>query len=317
MRRKPVQPSAFTLIELLVVIAIIAILVSMLLPAIQKVRSAALRAQCQSNLKQLGIAYNNYATVNANAFPPLTITDQTKTVGWGIYLLPYIEQDSLYERYNFSAPFFYTNLAFGIDNQSVSNTRVPLYICPMTPPRTGPYTYTFDFPPYPTFTWQAYASDYSPVGGVTTALAAYLGLAPTVNLSGALLPDRNTPTSFITDGLSSTILVAEMAGKNELFVAGPTDTHMALSGFFGGEGGWADATSAESQLFGSSADGSVFPGPCGINCSNDYGLFSFHAGGANAVYCDGSVHFLPVGINIAILAALVTSQGGEGINSDF
>src|SRR5262245_46124179 len=117
----------FTLIELLVVIAIIAVLIGLLLPAVQKVREAAARLDCANNLKQLGLAYHNYAGSNKDSFAPSKITDPTKTVGWGLFLLPYIEQDNLYRQYNLAAPFFYSNPAFGIDNQAVSNTPLKLF----------------------------------------------------------------------------------------------------------------------------------------------------------------------------------------------
>jgi prepilin-type N-terminal cleavage/methylation domain-containing protein/prepilin-type processing-associated H-X9-DG protein len=301
--------SGFTLIELLVVIAIIAILIGLLLPAVQKVRDAAARIQCQNNLKQLGLAYHNYAQNNSDSFAPSMLTDQTKTVGWGIFLLPYIEQDNLYKQYNFNAPFFYSNPGFGINNQAVANTPIKLYLCPAAPLRSGPYSYTFTFPGFPSFSWQAYAADYTPLAGVSTSLINYLGL-PMTSTDGALQRDVPTKILALLDGTSNTILLAEIAGKNELYRAG-RDTGQQLSGFFGGEGGWADATSSGSSLYGSSSDGAVTPGACGINCSNDYGLYSFHTGGANVLLADGSVRFLAASLDIRVLCSLVTRAGGE------
>jgi prepilin-type N-terminal cleavage/methylation domain-containing protein/prepilin-type processing-associated H-X9-DG protein len=300
--------TAFTLIELLVVIAIIGILISLLLPAVQKVREAALRTQCASNLKQLGMAYHAYADDHSQAFPPALISDFTKPAGWGIFLLPYIEQQDLYQQYNFGAPFFYTNLAFGIDNQSVSNTPIAVMNCPARSVISGPYTYTFNFPGFPPITWQAWPSDYSPVSRVDSSLAGLLGMTGATD--GALQLDTTTRILAIQDGTSTTMLLAEMAGRNDLWLAsGPTG--QKLSGFFGGEGGWADATSGASALYGSSLDGTVTPGYCAINCSNDFGFYGFHIHGANFLYCDGSVRYQTDRVNISILAAQVTRAGNE------
>jgi prepilin-type N-terminal cleavage/methylation domain-containing protein/prepilin-type processing-associated H-X9-DG protein len=299
---------AFTLIELLVVIAIIAVLVGLLLPAVQKVREAANRMSCQNNLKQIGLAYQNYHSAYST-FPISASNSQTAPYGWGVVLLPYLEQSPLYSQYNFSAPFFFVNAAFGINNQAVSTTDLKIMECPSAPPNHQYVNYTLP-PPNNFVSWNGSSSDYGPETGIDPFfLAPFLNLSPSANLQGALLPDVTTKISDIIDGTSNTILIAEIAARPNLYRAGVAVPNGYT--YFSGAGGWADATTGNAALYGSSSDGTTNPGPCGINCSNDYGLYSFHTAGANVVYCDGSVHFLPASTDINILAALITRAGGE------
>jgi prepilin-type processing-associated H-X9-DG protein len=302
------------LIELLVVIAIIAVLIGLLLPGVQKVREAANRISCVNNLKNIGLAYHAYHDAY-KAFPVAANNSQTTAAGWGTYLLPYLEQGNLYNKYNFSAPFFYTNAMLGIDNQSVVNTALPIVQCPSAP-RDHFYPQYSLPPPFNFVTWSGASADYGPLVGIDPFfLAPYLGLPATENLQGALQPDKNIRIADITDGTSTTILIAEIAARPHLWRAG--QEVMGQQTYFSGAGGWGDATSGNAQLYGSSADGATNPGACGINCSNDFGLYAFHPSGANVAFADGSVNFLQKTTDIRVLVALITRAGGETNANDY
>jgi prepilin-type processing-associated H-X9-DG protein len=299
---------------LLVVIAIIAVLVGLLLPAVQKVREAANRMSCSNNLKQVVLAYQNYHGT-FGSFPPATSNSQTSPTGWATYLLPYIEQDNLYKKYNFSAPFFYTNPQFGIDNQSVTETPIKTLQCPSAPSDHDYMNYSLP-PPFNFVSWNGSSSDYGPMIGVDPFfLAPFLGLTVGDNLQGALQPDKGKRIADILDGTSNTILTVEIAARPNLYQNGHLIQNRVT--YFSGAGGWGDATSGNAQLYGSSADGTINPGTCGINCSNDFGMHGFHSGGANAAFADGSVHFLKQNIDIKVLVALITRAGGETITQDY
>jgi prepilin-type N-terminal cleavage/methylation domain-containing protein/prepilin-type processing-associated H-X9-DG protein len=110
----------FTLIELLVVIAIVAVLIGLLLPAVQKVREAAARAQCSNNLKQMGLAIHNYNGVY-NSLPPSRVGPQHAT--WFVVILPYMEQNNLYNQWNLANNYYEQSPA-------VQNAFVKQYVCP-------------------------------------------------------------------------------------------------------------------------------------------------------------------------------------------
>ena len=304
---------AFTLIELLVVIAIIGVLVGLLLPAVQQAREAARRLSCQNKFKQTALAYANQASANNNQFAPLAVNVDAKTCGWALFLLPFIERNNLHEQYSFDAPWFLDNPAYGIQNQTVSSTRIDDFLCPSSPEPDGPYTFSgYGFP------MTAYVADMSPIARVNPELTTYLGLSYTDSqLAGCLEPvprnessDGLTSYAEIVDGTSNTILVAEFAGKDRVWQNG-TNTGNQISGVNGGLGGWADTTSGNTKLTGSLPTGTSGPGACGVNCSNDLGLYSFHPGGANAALVDGSVRFINESIDIETLIAFITRNGGD------
>jgi prepilin-type N-terminal cleavage/methylation domain-containing protein/prepilin-type processing-associated H-X9-DG protein len=301
----------FTLIELLVVIAIIAVLIGLLVPAVQKVRDAAARMQCSNNLKQLGLAFHTYHDTH-KAFPPAYTIVTSPTVNshaWGAYLLPYIEQDPLWKRYNITQPFLTPA------NQAVVTTHLALHQCPSAPTANRLYPFTLPagaVPGLPALRWQASASDYGVTSGVLGAFwDIVVGPPAGGTRHGALRVNQPTRVLQIQDGTSNTILLAEIAGRPDLYRKGAFIASNATEG-----AGWGDPLNGENWMAGSLHDGTGPRGPCAINCTNQSGrnLYSFHTGGVNIVLCDGSVRFLPESTPARIVAFLITREKGEVIN---
>jgi len=313
------QRRGFTLIELLVVIAIIGVLVGLLLPAVQAAREAARRMACANNLKQLGLAAHNYHDTHVT-FPPGAVGPLTpafpqyaglKHHGLATFLLPYVEQPALASQYRWDVSWFDT------PNQDVVKQQLKIWQCPsaeanrfengllatVTPPPIVPYNGT------------AACGDYAGMGSIDPGLELS-GLIdpsggprdPRGHLEGVFPINAARRLADILDGSSQTIMIAECAGRPDLRRGRRQVPNLWLSG-----GPWASRNLLWCR--GASADGTAFFGPCAINCTNDREVYSFHPGGANAVFADGSVHFLKETLDIRNFARLVTYAGGEVVSA--
>jgi prepilin-type N-terminal cleavage/methylation domain-containing protein/prepilin-type processing-associated H-X9-DG protein len=337
----------FTLIELLVVIAIIAVLISLLLPAVQSAREAARRAQCTNNLKQIGLALHNYHQA-LDAFPPGYISAVDRTVldacnqdqenqrgvdlgagwAWGSMILPYLEQQPLYNSINFNLSVAYRQ------NDTCSLTALSGYLCPSDPgPSVVP---VFADPPDPnnpgtysgsnivdTLSRGNYVGMYG-IGEICAQsnardLPNNGGLGPQGQHAGVFYRNSATKISAIIDGTSNTIAVGERS-HNLSYV---TWVARSIDGWLGKtspiEGGTDQFNPSPEECW------TQIMGPAGLEDGNrtinnpeahveDY--WSMHPGGANMLFADGSVHFLKSSINPAPWRAMATRAFGEVISSD-
>jgi prepilin-type N-terminal cleavage/methylation domain-containing protein/prepilin-type processing-associated H-X9-DG protein len=308
---------AFTLIELLVVIAIIAVLIGLLLPAVQKVREAANRTKCSNNMKQLALGLHAYENAY-HSFPPsytFTVTPPAtiQSYAWGVLVLPYVEQDNLYRGYQFN------QLVNSPANAAVITTNLKVMQCPSTPTQDRIYSFTLPagaiFKGSPALTWQASAGDYIPPSGVRLGLT----FPASQDRHGMLNVNFNCRTTDVTDGVSNTILLGELAGRPDVYRNGALSTLNPAAGESTAGAGWGDPLNGESWFNGSLYDGTGTQGPCPINCTNltTRGLYAFHTAGANVAMGDGSVRFLSASIDPATFAYLVTRDGGEVINGSY
>jgi prepilin-type N-terminal cleavage/methylation domain-containing protein len=294
--------NGFTLIELLVVIAIIAILIGLLVPAVQKVREAAARTQCQNNLKQLALACHSYDSAN-RGLPPIGST--ATELGWVTEILPYIDQVPLYNQYKFGVPF-YDPL-----NQPVITQRLAVLECATSPVADRVFTASNAFPTG-TATYSAASTDYFAFMGASLSCYAqfYPGTPSNADLSGAFLLGGKRSIANIADGSSNTLLLGEMSGRPTIYKTGGQINSTVPPPTYG-FGAWAhnDAHNASCYTF----DGLTTGGPCVVNCTNYRAVYSFHTNGAFAAFADGTVRLLPTNISGATFYALVTQAAGEPI----
>jgi prepilin-type N-terminal cleavage/methylation domain-containing protein/prepilin-type processing-associated H-X9-DG protein len=308
MRTSPAR--GFSLVELLVVIAVTAILVALLLPAVQAAREAARRLQCQNNLRQLGIGFHDFEGANGG-FPPRRHTT-VPYQGWGPYLLDCMEQAAIGDRYDTKKNFY------DPANQPWIKMPLAVFICPSAPP--GRIVAIIDQANNPTGTVGA-AGDYFAANSVDAywwPAAQKAAAADTVNCP-ALRDNAQQPLAAITDGLSNTLLLAEFAGRPNHWIKGqqqPTDAALQWANWWGP---WASYNSSIFKTW--TADGSApgslaTGGPCTVNCNNNWGIYAFHPHGAHILLCDGSVHFVGETLDRDVFAGLVTKAGGEVIKGE-
>jgi prepilin-type N-terminal cleavage/methylation domain-containing protein len=343
-RRRP----AFTLIELLVVIAIIAILIGLLLPAVQKVREAASRMSCSNNLKQLGVALHNYENAygylppygfdfNYNPRPANPYGDQRQGHGALGLILPFIEQQNLINIVHPEASVIDPiNLPPNWGTAIGGTTKIKTFQCPSTPAHVidyGPYFHSLGLPDLGPMNLGG--TDYAVVRGLNSNFCAACAPASPSGNVGALgvkgtmttggLTDGRVKILDITDGTSNTILLGEDASRHQVYARRTAFTPNAPCTSTFGSGGvlicgwtlnsaWGDYNTYI-EVRGFSNDGTVRDGGCCVvNCNNVSQFYSFHTAGTNTLRADGSVHFVSEGIAPGVLAALVTRAGGEVIN---
>jgi prepilin-type processing-associated H-X9-DG protein len=280
---REVPRSGITIVELLVVIAIIGTLVALLLPALQAARESARRAQCQSNLRQLGIAMALHANAHGaypvgcigyrgdfSVSPPVP----ARYIAWNVQLLPFLEEQSVAKSFDFSRPSYHAA------NKHAAATIIPTFLCPSTEE---------DELRNPAGLWKGAAfTDYSGIYGVEGPTRVRQPDASPQTLAddslGVLVYEEPIAPKQIIDGLSNTASVAETVVRRQT------------------ESEWINGQ----NIF---AQDETTP----INVRRDAGneIGSPHLGGASLVFCDAHVEFVAATIEQTVLNAMLTKAGGE------
>jgi prepilin-type N-terminal cleavage/methylation domain-containing protein/prepilin-type processing-associated H-X9-DG protein len=306
----------FTLIELLVVIAIIAVLIGLLLPAVQKVREASYRAKCQNNLKQIGLALHNYHGAVGN-FPAGSTATSINTCyqNWAIEILPYIEQDSLKNVYKKNL------LNEDPQNAPVRTTRVNIYVCPTDPgafqainPSAGPGVGQLYMPG--SYRGNGGLCDginfwdrYDQLGAAVLIGKGYINKRGPLHVTNASVGLGTEKLSDIVDGTSTTILAGEY-----LTTTIASQGHRVFWAYAYWEwslGGASEGVTTPNYILFSSFDDCAIYDTSGSQSQCKRGFSSLHNDLINFVMCDGSVRPIRRTIDSKIFMALATIAGGE------
>ena len=297
----PRSSRGFTLIELLVVIAIIATLVALLLPAVQQAREAARRSQCTNNLKQIGLALQNYHESH-RMFPPGYVstfdsagTDLGPGWGWAARLLPVLEQKPLFGTIRLDQPIE------AATNATARTTSIKVYLCPSDTVRER---------------WTA--STHDSVGNVTgticdVASANYVGnfgvTEPGIDGEGLFFRNSDVAMRDITDGTSTTFAVGERSQRwcEASWVGAVTNASLFPSST---SPALPFVQNASNMTLGHTFEGP--PNANGLECNN---FNSLHSGGANFVFADGHVQFLGQSLDRLVFRYLSTRKGRETIGA--
>jgi prepilin-type N-terminal cleavage/methylation domain-containing protein/prepilin-type processing-associated H-X9-DG protein len=334
----------FTLIELLVVIAIIGVLIALLLPAVQAAREAARRTQCVNNLKQMGLGLHNYETV-AGAFPPSDVIanpadPSQSTNGFSVHcrILPFMEQGVAFSSLNFS----FSHLQ--APNSTVVGMQVSIFLCPSDINRDKRTT----FPPFTGLNATACVTSY---GFCQGDWFMWNGFNPPDNRS-AFQPNRSLRIADFTDGTSGTLLATDVkvyqplrrcSGglaniNNPNNIPPPTADPFTVAPEYGSAACslgqshtfWADGNPHETSMTTAWPPNKAILGRNGegdldletklyVQGGPTYGALtarSYHPGGVNALFADGSVKFVKGTVSGVTWRALGTVQGGEVVSGD-
>lgn len=314
------RSNGFTLVELLVVIAIIGVLVALLLPAVQAAREAARRTQCSNNLKQIGLSVLNFE--DTFKYLPRSKFSSPAATGVNITLLPYMEQRQISDKYDFNVSW--TSAV----NAELIKTPLKVFRCPSNPQPNlfvnviggGPATkYT-----YPATNEGAAPTDYQVL---LKCLNNNVGSTSDPGGLGALFAGPNGGTgesgdkptlAWIEDGTSNTAQMVEQTARTALYVKGQfisalnSDNPSACAPWGGQNVLFFGSYNADGYGAGgaNTALSGTTLGPCNVSCNNSRNPYSFHPGGVQAVYVDGSVRMIRKNIDGLILFSTFARADG-------